>query len=55
MGTDPSAVVDQRCAVRGVAGLYVADASVMPTMVRANTLLTVLMMAERAAAMLRDP
>lgn len=54
MGNDPDAVVDQRCAVRGIGGLYVADASAMPAMVRANTLLTVLMMAERVAAMLKN-
>jgi choline dehydrogenase len=50
---DTSAVVDQHCAVYGTEGLYVADASVMPTMVRANTNLTVLMIAERVASMLR--
>lgn len=51
---DPGAVVDQRCAVHGVEGLYVADASVMPSMVRANTNLTVVMIGERVAAMLRE-
>jgi choline dehydrogenase len=50
---DPSAVVNQCCAVYGVDGLYVADASVMPTMVRANTNLTVIMIAERVASLLR--
>lgn len=52
--SDPMAVVDQHGAVHGAAGLYVADASVMPEMVRANTNLTVLMIAERLAAMLRE-
>jgi choline dehydrogenase len=51
---DPAAVVDQRCAVRGVEGLYVADASIMPTMVRANTNLTVVMIGERFAALLAE-
>ncbi|MFF4214497.1 GMC family oxidoreductase [Streptomyces sp. NPDC001796] len=49
---DETAVVDQHCAVHGVEGLFVADASVMPAMVCANTLLSVVMIAERAAAML---
>lgn len=51
---DPTAVVDQRCAVYGVENLHVVDASVMPSMVCANTHLTVVMIAERAAALLRD-
>ncbi|WP_307795149.1 GMC family oxidoreductase [Actinacidiphila acididurans] len=51
---DPGAVVDQRCKVRGVDNLYVADASVMPAMVCANTHLTVVMIGEHAAAMLRE-
>lgn len=50
---DPGAVVDQHCAVHGTSGLYVADASVMPAMVCANVNLTVIMIAEAAAAMLR--
>jgi choline dehydrogenase len=51
---DPLAVVDGRCAVHGVDGLYVADASVMPTMVRANINLSVIMIGERVAELLRD-
>ncbi|MEU5047144.1 GMC family oxidoreductase [Streptomyces griseorubiginosus] len=50
---DPRAVVDQRCAVRGVESLHVVDASVMPSMVCANTHLTVVMIGERVAALLR--
>jgi choline dehydrogenase-like flavoprotein len=42
-------VVDSRCRVRGVEGLRVIDASIMPTIVSANTNLTVQMIAERAA------
>ena len=52
LAEDPMTVVDQHCAVHGVEGLYVADASVMPSMVCANTLLSVLMIAERASELL---
>jgi choline dehydrogenase len=45
--------VNQHCAVHGVENLYVADASVMPSMVCANTHLTVVMIGERVSAMLR--
>jgi choline dehydrogenase len=47
--TDPMAVVDQYCRVRGVEGLRVVDASVMPNIVRANTNLTCIMIGERVA------
>jgi choline dehydrogenase len=46
---DAGAVVDARLAVRGVAGLRVADASVMPTITSGNTNSPTLMIAERAA------
>jgi choline dehydrogenase len=46
---DPDAVVSERCAVRGVEGLSVADASIMPTLVRGTSNLPVMMIAERAA------
>jgi choline dehydrogenase len=49
---DPLSVVDQRCAVHGTEGLYVADASVLPKQVRANINLTVIMLGERVAELL---
>jgi choline dehydrogenase len=42
-------VVDERCRVLGFENLYVADASVMPTIPRANTHLSTIAVAERAA------
>jgi choline dehydrogenase len=51
---DPQTVVDQHCAVHGAENLHVVDASIMPSMVCANTHLTVVMIGERAAALLRD-
>lgn len=50
--TDPMSVVDRNCNVIGVEGLYVADASIIPVPVRANTNLTCIMIGERMAAML---
>jgi choline dehydrogenase len=54
IGTDAaSAVVDPELRVHGVAGLRVADASVMPSLIGANTNATVLAIAERAAELIR--
>ena len=47
--TDPLAVVDQHARARGVEGLRVADASIMPDCVRANTNATSMMIGERVA------
>ena len=46
---DPMSVVDPRLRVRGVANLRIADASIMPDVVRANTNVTTMMIAERVA------
>jgi choline dehydrogenase len=52
--SDPLAVVDQYCRVCGLEGLRVADASVMPDVIRANTNATTIMIAERVADFMRQ-
>lgn len=49
MGSDPASVVDPQLRVRGVQGLWVADASVMPSLTAGNINATVMMVGEKAA------
>ncbi len=56
MGTpdDPLSVVDNEGLVRGMNGLRIVDASIMPDVVRANTNATVIMMAEKLSEVISD-
>ena len=53
MGSDTGAVVDPELKVRGVDGLWVIDASIMPTLVTGNTNATVVMIGEKGAELVR--
>jgi choline dehydrogenase len=55
MGTDPMAVVDPRLRVRGIDGLRVADASVMPVITTGNTHAPSVLIGEQVAAFVAGP
>jgi choline dehydrogenase len=53
MGRDDASVVDAQLRVRGVAGLRVADASVMPAIIRGHTHAPSVLIGEKAANLIR--
>jgi choline dehydrogenase len=54
MGSDERSVVDERLRVRGIDGLRVVDASVMPRVVSTNTNAAAIMIGEKGAALIHE-
>ena len=55
MGSNPLAVVDAELRVRGIGGLRVADASIMPTEVSGSTNAATIMIGDKLSDMVRQP
>ncbi len=54
LASDPMAVVDNRLKMHGMDNLWVADASIIPTVPHAATNVSVMMIAERASDFIRE-
>ncbi|MNL81542.1 Oxygen-dependent choline dehydrogenase [compost metagenome] len=52
MGHGPDAVVDEQLRLHGLAGLRIADASIMPRIISGNTNAASIMIGEKAAALI---